>query len=83
MKNALVANSTELKSMYTARLSQECEDPRKEVRGHDFVYYLYYCAKKMKSKMSMNNEEFANMFWQFADFDSLKKEPLFERIFAL
>ena len=29
------------------------------------------------------DEEFANMFWKFANFDSLAQEPLFQRLMNL
>lgn len=83
MKNGLVRNSQELREIYDSRISQSCDDLRTEVQGHDFVYYLYICFKKMKSKMSMNDEEFANMFWKYADLNALRQEHLFARIIGL
>ena len=83
MKNGLMRFSDELRAVYDNRVAQNCGDIRTEVQGHDFVYYLYLCAKKMKSKMSMDDEEFANMFWKYADLNSLKQENLFARIMAL
>lgn len=80
MKNGLMRNSVELRSVYNSRMAQPCADLRTEVQGHDFVYYLYLCVKKMKPKMSMDNEEFANMFWKYVDLNALKQEHLFVRI---
>lgn len=83
MKNGLTASSALLKAEYTKRIMQPCADLRMEVRGHDFVYYLFYCVKKLKPKMQMDDEEFSNMFWQFADLDALKQENMFVRLMAL
>ena len=82
-KNNLTAISETLKATYDSRISQPGEDLRYEVRGHDFVYYLYLCARKMKSKMKMDDEEFANMFWNYADLEVLKEEDLFAKILNL
>ena len=83
MKNRLTDVSNELRVIYNSRMAQPCVDLRTEVRGHDFVYYLYICAKKLKPKMSMDDEEFANVFWSFADFATLKQEKLFTRIASM
>ena len=82
-KNNLTAFSEELKATYDSRFSQSPGDIKNEVRGHDFVHYLYLCVRKMKPKISMAEEEFANMFWKYADIEALKQEGLFEKIMAL
>lgn len=81
-KNGLTAQSANLLSQYNNRMANLC-DVRKEIRGHDYVNCLYFCTKKLNSKMGMNVEEFANMFWKFADYDILAQEPLFQRILNL
>ena len=83
MKNGLMKNSADLKATYDSRIAQPCEDLRTEVQGHDFVFYLYLCVKKMKTKMRLDDEEFANLFWKFADLNALKQERLFVRIAAM
>lgn len=83
MKNNLMREIDTLRSVYEARMATPCVDVRKEIRGHDFVYYLYLCAKGIKSKIKMTDEEFANMFWKFANYEQLFNEPLFQRILAL
>ena len=83
-KNGLMAEKEEIKRIYAERMDHLCDDVRKEIRGHDFVYYLYQCTRKIKTKkMDMNDEEFANMFWRFANYDNLAKESLFQRVLAL
>ena len=83
MKNGLMRSSVELRTVFDSRMAQPCADLRAEVQGHDFVYYLYLCVKKLKPKMSMDDEEFANMFWKYADLAALKQEDLFARIAAM
>lgn len=83
-KNGLMAEKGYIKRIFGDRMGQSCDDVRHEIRGHDFVYYLSLCTKKIKAKkMDMNSDEFANMFWRFADFDNFTKESLFQKILAL
>lgn len=81
-KNDLMAEKGMIKKIYDERMDQPCDDVRYEIRGHDFVYYLYQCTRKIK-KMDMNSDEFANMFWRFADFEGMAKESLFQRVLSL
>lgn len=80
-KCELTAKASKLRMLYDTRIAKSC-DARMEMRGHDFVGLLYFCVKKMKSRLSMDEEEFANVFWQYVDLDELGKEPLFEKIKA-
>ena len=81
-KTGLTARSEELLALFNSRIIHQC-DNRMEMRGHDFVCFLYFCAKKMKSNMKMDEDEFANMFWQFANNEALAHEPLFQRVMNL
>ena len=82
MKCCVAGKANVLKKKYTDRILQKC-DSRMEMRGQDFVCYLYLCVKRMKSNLCMNKNEFANVFWQYIDYDDLAKENLFKRIIAL
>lgn len=81
-KSGLTSHSEELSDIFKRRKANQC-DERMEIRGHDFVSILYYCAKQIKSKIKMDDEEFANMFWKYANFDSLAQEPLFQKLMNL
>ncbi len=81
-KSGLSSVDTMLRAKYDVRISNSC-DPRSEIQGHDFVHYLFFCVKKIKPKLSMNEDVFANVFWQYANLDAMKQELLFQKIMAL
>lgn len=83
-KNNLMANKADIKREFSERMAKPFDDVRNEIRGHDFVYYLFLCAKKMKTKkMDMNSDEFANLFWRFANYEKMVEEPVFRKILSL
>lgn len=82
MKCKLTAKSDGLKSVYLDRMAVQC-DARMEIRGHDFVHYLYLCVKKIKTALHMDEHEFANVFWQYLNLDTIAREPLFQRVLYL
>lgn len=82
MKCKMMDKSDELKSIFSNRMAVEC-DVRLEMRGHDFIHYLYLCVKKLKSALHMDENEFANVFWQYLNMDTIVNEPLFQRIMAM
>lgn len=82
-KNSLMSEKDKIKGTFVERMKRPCADVREEIRGHDFVYYLYLCTKKLKTKMDMNCDEFANMFWHFADYDRMSNEKLFQKMLTL
>lgn len=75
----LVKVSDEQKSLFDERMAHDC-NPKAEIRGHDFVHCLFLCIKTMKSRVAMDEEEFANAFWSYADFSRIGQEPLFQRL---
>lgn len=82
MKCNLTTKSKELLLKYNERVSVKC-DAREEIRGHDFVHYLYLCVKRIKDSLHMDEGEFANVFWQYINLDKLPQEPLFSKFLAL
>lgn len=82
MKCNLTAKSDELREIFSDKMAVEC-DVRLEIRGHDFIHYLYLCVKKIKSALHMDENEFANVFWQYLNMDTIAHEPLFQRVMAL
>ena len=53
----------------------------KDFNENDLRYEVL--LEKMKLIAAESSEEFANMFWIFADFAALKQEKLFTRIAAM
>lgn len=82
MKCNLTAKSDELKVIFSDRMAVEC-DVRLEIRGHDLIHYLYLCVKKLKSALHMDENEFANVFWQYLNMETIARESLFQRVMAL
>ena len=81
-KCRLTSDSKKLKSKYDEMKSVKC-DVRMEIRGHDFIHYLYLCVKRIKTALHMDEDEFANVFWQYINLDTLAQEPLFQKISLL
>lgn len=81
-KCGLKDKESELKKLFKSRISRKC-DIRMEIQGHDFIHLLHCCVKKIKESKAMDLENFENVFWQYANFNKLSNEPLFERLAAL
>lgn len=81
-KNNLSSESQNLRKIFEENYKKAALDPRMEMRGHDFVHYLYLCVKSYKS-LRMTQDEFGNMFWGFANYSELSQMPMFQRIISL
>lgn len=82
-KNGLSLESQKLRKIFDDSYNNSTLDPKKEMRGHDFVHYLYLCIKSYKKSLRMSEEEFANLLWGFADYSELSQKSLFQKVIAL
>lgn len=79
-KNKLNHIVAKLESQYKFYLLKSDIDLRQEIKGHDFIHYLFLYIKKKKNNIDLTEDILDRIIWEHIDLKALKKEDLFEEI---
>lgn len=75
-KNGLQSKKIELVAYLSKKLSEECE-MKHEIRGHDFIYYLFIYLEKIGKSLKLSQDVLDKIIWEYLDLKDLEKEQLF------